>query len=195
MICEEEDKYQKIFDEAQDMLMVAEAKTGIIVDCNKAAVGALGWGKEELIGRHQRTLHPAHEQEGEFTKTFRQHLKSADSHILEAQFVTKSGEMLDVAIKAKTFILDAKELILASVRDISLQKKYQKEICDLARFPDEDPDPVLRASSSGIALYINRAGQQLLKQWGIETGNLLPDCFQPAIATVHRNQVTIVREF
>jgi diguanylate cyclase (GGDEF)-like protein/PAS domain S-box-containing protein len=194
MICEE-GNYQIIFDEAQDMLFLAEAKTGIIVDCNKAAAEALGWKKEELIGRHQRTLHPDHEHEGEFSKTYRKHLKSADSHILEAQFVTKNGKVLDVAIKAKTFTLNAKEFILASVRDVSAQKKYQKEIDDLARFPSENPNPVLRASSSGIALYINKAGQQLLKQLGIKRGHHLPDCFQSAIAAVLRNQVTIVQDF
>ena len=41
----------------------------------------------------------------------------------------------------------------------------QKEIADLARFPDENPNPVLRLSAEGRVLYSNSAGAKLLKAW------------------------------
>ena len=190
-----EDKYRKFFDETQDMLLIAEVDSGLITDCNKAVVQTLGWKREELIGRHQRSLHPVHEHEGEFTRTFRQHLKTNSGQTLEAQFITKDGKVLDVAIKAKVFTLDGEKLILAAVRDISSEKQYQREIDNLARFPDENPNPVLRASSSGTTLYINKAGQKMLKACGIATGVPMPDFSQQALATAYHSQDKVIQEF
>lgn len=188
------ENYRIIFDEALDMLFVADAETGLILDCNKAAAETLGWGKAELIGRHQRTLHPAHEHVGDFSRTFIEHTGSKDALILETQFVTKSGALLDVAIKASTFILAGKQVIFGIARDISGEKKYQEEIDKLARFPGENPSPVMRASATGLTVYINKAGRQLLKGWNIETGRPLPEFFQPAIANASCNQVTELQE-
>ncbi len=190
-----EGKYGVIFDEALDMLMVADVETGLIIDCNKAAAEALGWKKEELIGRHQRTLHPAHDQADEFSKTFLQHIASKNNQILETQFVTRGGELLDVAIKAGTFDLGGKKVMLGIVRDISSEKKYQREIDNLSRFPDENPSPVMRSSAAGITLYINKAGQTLLKPWNIEIGKPMPEFFQRLIGEVCRDRAMRREEF
>lgn len=48
-------------------------------------------------------------------------------------------------------------------KDITERKKAEKEIHDLARFPAEDPNPVLRIRKDGVWLYENEASQRLLK--------------------------------
>lgn len=189
------DTYRVIFDEALDMLFVADVTTGLILDCNKAASEVLGWKKEELIGRHQRTLHPAHDHDGEFSRTFNRHIDSENNQILETQFVTRSGAPIDVAIKASTFSLDDKMVILGIARDISSEKRYQREITNLARFPGENPNPILRASPAGITLYINQAGLEHLKPWNIAIGKPLPEFFQELIGKAYRVQTRSGAEF
>lgn len=188
------DNYRIIFDEALDMLFVADVETGLILDCNKAATEVLGWRKEELIGRHQRTLHPAHDQAGEFSRTFRQHIASQNNQILETQFVTKSGALLDVAIKASTFVLDGRKVLLGIMRDISAEKKYQRQLDNIARFPGENPNPIIRASATGTTLYINKAGLELLTSWQIEVGKPMPESFQQLIEKAHREQTVLLEE-
>ncbi len=43
--------------------------------------------------------------------------------------------------------------------------EMQKKIADLARFPSENPNPVLKLSAEGRVLYSNPAGEGLLKAW------------------------------
>lgn len=98
-----EEKYRKQFEEALDAIFLVDAETGIIIDCNRAASELVGREKSELVGKHQRILHPPEEMEGEFSRTFKQHLKEKEGQILEAQVITKKGEIKEVEIKANVF--------------------------------------------------------------------------------------------
>ncbi len=120
-----EEKYRKQFEEAMDAIFLADAETGVIVDCNRAATKLIGRKKSELVGQHQRILHPPEEINGEFSRTFKQHLKEMEGQVLEAQVITKSGEIRDVAIKANVFELGDKRIIQGTFRDITEQKKAE----------------------------------------------------------------------
>lgn len=48
------------------------------------------------------------------------------------------------------------------------------EIENLAKFPSEDPFPVMRVSSEGTLLYANSASKALLDTWGCEVGKSVP---------------------
>ena len=50
-----------------------------------------------------------------------------------------------------------------------------KEVAWLARFPSENPNPVLRVSADGAMLYSNRASAPLLDTWQCGDGRPLPD--------------------
>jgi len=122
-----EEKYRKQFEEAMDAIFIADAETGIIIDCNRAASELVGRDKSELVGRHQRILHPPKKIEGEFSRAFKQLLKEEEGQVLETQVITKKGEIKDVAIKANVFELEGKKLIQGIFRDITERKRMEKE--------------------------------------------------------------------
>jgi PAS domain S-box-containing protein len=122
-----EEKYRKQFEEAMDAIFIADAETGVIVDCNRAASELVGREKSELVGIHQRILHPPKKVEGEFSRTFKQHLKEKEGQVLETQVITKKGEIKDVAIKANVFELDGKKLLQGIFRDITERERMEKE--------------------------------------------------------------------
>ena len=121
-----EEKYRKQFEEAMDAIFVADAETGIIIDCNRAASELVGREKSELVGKHQRILHPPEKTEGRFTRTFKQHLKDKEGQVLETQVITKKGEIKEVAIKANLFEIRGKKLLQGIFRDITERKKTEK---------------------------------------------------------------------
>jgi PAS domain S-box-containing protein len=127
-IKESEEKYRTQFEEAIDAIFVADAKTGIIIDCNRAALKLVGRDKSELVGKHQRILHPSEEIEGKFSRFFRQHAKEKEGHLIETKVLTKGGEIRDVAIKANVFELQGKKLIQGIFRDITERKKIENEL-------------------------------------------------------------------
>jgi len=125
---ESEEKYRTQFEEALDAVFVADAETGIIIDCNRAASELVGREKSELVGKHQRILHPPEEISGDFSRTFKQHLKEKEGQVLETRVITKSGEIRHVAIKANIFELGDKKVIQGLFRDITEQKKAEEAL-------------------------------------------------------------------
>jgi PAS domain S-box-containing protein len=126
---ESEEKYRTLFEAAMDAIFVADAQTGVVVDCNRAATELVGRTKTELIGKHQRILHPAQEimKEG-MSRTFKQHVKEAEGQVLETQVITKTGEIKEVAVKANLVELGDKKVLQGIFRDITEHKQIEKAL-------------------------------------------------------------------
>src|SRR3972149_5729325 len=125
---ESEEKYRTQFEEALDAIFAADAETGIIIDCNREATKLVGREKSEIVGNHQRILHPPKVIKGKFSRTFKQHRKEKEGQVLETQVITKNGEIKDVAIKANVFKLGGKRILQGIFRDITEQKKDEKAL-------------------------------------------------------------------
>ncbi len=54
------------------------------------------------------------------------------------------------------------------------QKQNEKEIQNLAKFPSENKNPVLRFSSDGTIIYANKASSIVLETWGCSKGERIP---------------------
>jgi len=88
----------------------------------------IGRKKSELIGKHQRILHPPEEITGEFSRTFRQHRKEKEGQVLETQVIKKTGEIRDVAIKANIFEMGNKKVLQGVFRDVTDKKKIEEQL-------------------------------------------------------------------
>ena len=71
----------------------------------------------------------------------------------------------------------------AFISDITERKKAEEDIENLARFPSENPNPVLRIAKNGVILYANAATRPLLTEWKREVGQPLPDSFRQMATT------------
>jgi len=143
---ESEEKFRRLFEETTDAIFIADAQTGIITDCNNAAAKLVGRKKSELVGKHQRILHPPEEVEGEFSRTYKQHLSEKEGQILEAQAITKKGEIKDVTIRATRFELKGKKRVQAMFRDITWQKKMENAL----RKSEERYRTLFQSAAEGI---------------------------------------------
>jgi PAS domain S-box-containing protein len=130
---ESEEKYRKQFETALDAIFLADAETGILIDCNLAATKLVGRKKSELIGKPQRILHPPKAIEDGFSRTFKQHCKEKEAQVLEDQIITKKGEIRDVIINATTFELEGKKLVQGIFHDITEHKKSDEKLKESER--------------------------------------------------------------
>ena len=88
-------------------------------------------------------------------------------------------------------LLKAKQLSLEDIQilaeDLKKQRdelvKKNREVEDLAKFPSEDPNPILRVSLSQTIRYSNFAAEDLLHQLGVKVGDHLPVIFHHAFST------------
>ncbi len=125
---ENESKYRTLFDQAQDMIMLVDAESGIFLDCNREAEEVLGWPKSEIVGRHQSALHPAEEHDGEMSVAFRGYMGEKRGELVESRIMTSEGEILDVAVKGNTFELSGRKVILGVYRDVTEAKRAAERI-------------------------------------------------------------------
>jgi PAS domain S-box-containing protein len=144
---ESEERYRIQFEQTIDALFLADTQTGIILDCNRAAIELMGREKSEMVGQHQRMLHPPEEWDKKFSKSFTQHISGET--VAETKVIKKSGEIRDVAIKASTFDLKGKKVILAIFHDITERKKAEEALKD----SEEMFRKVFRESPIGMMLF------------------------------------------
>ena len=64
---------------------------------------------------------------------------------------------------------------VANLRARLLQRKADEEIRVLARFPDENPNAVMRIDKTGLLLYANHASQPFLQACGVQVGLAVPE--------------------
>ncbi len=125
---ESEEKHRKLFEQARDGILLGDAETGEIIDCNESAADLLGREKHELIGQSHKILHPPQNDEAQFYGTFEQHLTDKEGQVLETRVMTKTGEIKDVAIKANLLELNGRHVLQGMFRDITERKRAEQEL-------------------------------------------------------------------
>ena len=163
---ESENKFRLAFANAQDAIVWIESESGVITNCNKAAEELFGKRKTDIIGQHHTTLYPEDKIEAYgniLSESSRDHNKN-----IEAEIITKSGLILNVTIAFSKMLVDDSEIIQGIICDITDSKRAIEEIENLARFPSEDPNPVLRISKDCKILYANDASSPVLQTWTSE---------------------------
>ena len=70
------------------------------------------------------------------------------------------------------------------IYDITAKKQIKLELEKTAKFPNEDPAPVLRLSKDGTVLYANEASNDLLALWKCRIGQTCPKHVKTIISDV-----------
>jgi len=94
---------------------------------------------------------------------------------LELPLMTARGRHIWVHALGTAERRDGKTIrVYGACQDITARKQAEVELESLARFPSENPDPILRIARDGTLLYINPVGLSLLPQWHLEVGHASP---------------------
>ncbi len=159
-----------LLDTTSDAIFSTDSDLNII-SWNKGAEKMLGWTEKEAISKNSGVLlKPRYSKpRDQIIKELRENgfwkgegvLKKKDGS--DVYFLTTSTVFYDTGAK--------KEKIVAIVKDISEIKEAQKEIADLAKFPAENPNAVLRVDQNKV-LYSNLPGKNI---FNIEAGDPIPN--------------------
>jgi PAS domain S-box-containing protein len=89
----------------------------------------------------------------------------------------KDGHWVDILSRANAVFDDQGKgvRVVGTHLDISERKRVEEEIKGLAKFPSENPNPVLRVRKNGLIIYANQGSMPLLHAWGCQETQSLPE--------------------
>ncbi|MHA1557978.1 MAG: sensor histidine kinase, partial [Candidatus Heimdallarchaeota archaeon] len=122
-----EEKFRQLFENSIDAIFWANPETGIIINCNKKAEELFEEDKDNIIGKHQTSLHPA-EKADKFIQMFQEHFEKGGSLEDEAEIITKSGKIIPVHITASVVVVSKETIIQGIFRDITVRKQAEEDL-------------------------------------------------------------------
>lgn len=162
--------YRLAFQMSADPWYVADA-SGIILELNPAAERLLGLrGVEGGQSLPEMIAEP--DRRGDFLRRIEQ-----DGLVREARLglETQGGAVIDAAVTATAVRVEGRLAgFFGSIRDVTLETRTCALLADMARFPADDPNPVMRINEAGVVTYANVASAPLLDAWSIQVGQTLP---------------------
>jgi len=76
--------------------------------------------------------------------------------------------------------------VVMTFEDVTARRAVEREAGILARFPSENPHPVMRIGRGGTVLYANPASEPLLRAWNSEVGGAAPEQLCQLVADAFR---------
>jgi PAS domain S-box-containing protein len=182
---ESENKFRLAFANAQDAIIWIDGESGTVTNCNKATEELFGHKRQNIIGQHYTTFYPEGKAQ-QYHSLLGEPGKRPNSSF-EAEVLTKKGDIRTVTIAVSTMTVEGKEIVQGIMRDITESQRAIEEIKNLAKFPSEDPNPVLRVSKDCIILYANDAGTPVLETWKSLEGQAVPEPWSTRIEEVYQS--------
>jgi len=162
-------QYKQALDTTHDGFWMAN-KEGFLTEANVAYTKQSGYSTNELIGMHINQL-DANESDEE-TKAHIEKVIKDGWEVFETKLYHKDGHIIPVEISV-SYEQDTQRFIVFS-RDISERKQLEQELKLLARFPTENPNPVLRVDINGKIIYANHASSKLFACWQSKVEGNIP---------------------
>jgi PAS domain S-box-containing protein len=110
--------------------------------------------------------------------------RDAAAPLEEFHLDRRDGSGADIEAAAVPFFLNGRRDVLVFARDIGERKRAYAEIQSLARFPGENPNPVLRVVPDMTVRHVNKAGEPFLDHYRSGLGRPFPEPFQAVAAEV-----------
>lgn len=157
---ESELRYRRLFEAAQDGILILNAETGMIEDVNPYLIQMLGYSREEFIEKklwEMGAFRDIEASQDAFEELQRLGFIRYDNLPLK----TRYGHLIQVEFISNVYSIGDKKVIQCNIRDVTEHKRIvaalqenEKNFHDLV---SQSPDGVFIIDSSGNILTINKA--------------------------------------
>jgi len=172
-------RYELMARHSRDIILFLRLDDGRILEANAAATHAYGYTREELLSMTIRDLRAPETQAlvaDQMAKA------NAQGILFETAHRHKDGHAFPVEVSSQGVSIGGTRTLISVIRDITGRKEVEAELAMLARFPGENPNPILRLDSDGLILYANGMAAPLLKEWQCEVGSPAPASWRALVA-------------
>ena len=123
-------RYRRLFEAAQDGLLILEPHTGEVTDVNPFLTQLLGYSREEFLGRKLWEIGPFPDEAAR--ATFRELREKGYSRHDELWLAARDGRLIPVECVSNVFPVDHREIVQCNIRDISPRKQLEDRLRYLA---------------------------------------------------------------
>jgi len=194
-LVDSEQHFRAVFEQAAVGFVHTDLE-GNFLDVNQKFCEIIGYSREEMLARNFRDITHPEDLEKDlafYNKTLAGELRT---YAIEKRYICKDNSVVWVNVSV-SLVRDGNKNpknCIGVVEEISQRKKYEKRVADLAKFPEQNPHPVLRIQRDGNIQYANHAGKVLLKKWNSQVGEQAPLDLSTYLNNAFNTQLTQIME-
>jgi diguanylate cyclase (GGDEF)-like protein/PAS domain S-box-containing protein len=117
-------RYRRLFETAQDGILILDAETGAITDVNPFLVKMLGYSREEFVEKKLWEV-GAFKDIKASQEAFESLQKNEYIRYDGLPLRTKNGKLIDVEFVSNVYLVDGEKVIQCNIRDITERKQAQ----------------------------------------------------------------------
>ena len=125
-------RYRRLFETAQDGILILNARTGQIDDANPFLTDMLGYSREQLLGNKLWEAGPFKDIEASKAK-FRKLQREAYVRYEDLPLETTDGRSINVEFVSNVYLVDDIKVIQCNIRDITKRKVAEKRSAEYSR--------------------------------------------------------------
>jgi len=129
-------RYRRLFETAQDAILILDAASGKIIDSNPFLSGLLGYSVDELLGKELWEIGLFQDIEAN-RAAFRQLQQKGYIRYEDLPLETKDGRRAYVEFVSNVYPVEGRQVIQCNIRDISDRKRAEEALREVDRRKDE----------------------------------------------------------
>ncbi len=119
-------RYRRLFETAQDGILILDAETGLIEDVNPFLIKMLGYSREEFVKKKLWEVGATKDVEAS-QSAFEALQKNEYIRYDDLPLKTKNGRLIQVEFVSNIYLVGIEKVIQCNIRDITARKVAEKE--------------------------------------------------------------------
>ncbi|MDH5693814.1 MAG: ATP-binding protein, partial [Gammaproteobacteria bacterium] len=159
-----------------DGVIVLNTK-GEVILLNEAAEKITGFRTQELLGKNINILLPFETRaihDGYLAGPSVEEAMNKINHRRDLKIRSKNGVSIPIELAISQTAIEQGDIFICSINDITDRLQQEERIRELARFPEETWNVVMKIEQDGLLSYSNSRSEYLLEYWNTEVGHAVP---------------------
>jgi PAS domain S-box-containing protein len=153
-------RYRRLFETAQDGILLLDFQTGMITDVNKFLIDILGYSKDELITKYVWEV-GLFKNEAEQKENFAILQDKGYVRFENLPLETMDKKPINVEFVANAYDVDGETVIQCNIRNITDRVRADEKLRWLASFPTLNPKPIIELDQKLGIVYANPTAETL----------------------------------
>jgi PAS domain S-box-containing protein len=153
-------RYRRLFEAAQDGILILDAETGMINDVNPFLIKMLGYSREEFVEKRLWEV-GAFQNIKASQEAFEALQKNEYIRYEDLPLKTKAGKLIQVEFVSNVYSAGGEKVIQCNIRDITEHKRIIAALQENEKkyhgLVNQSPDGIFIVGSSGNILIVNKA--------------------------------------